>query len=406
MLEPGRLLIGTIPLGLGDGMAQFLVLAEQLPQLGQPLTLPGPAALQGLQGLLGEPAPLLQGHPFRLGRSLRRQQGKLHPAQIGFGLLHGPGLGGGLHTQLGRRLIHQIDGGIGQAAVAEVAVRQPGSRHQGAIGDGHAVVDLVALLEAAQDLQAGVAVGLADLHLLEAALKGRILLDRAAVVLGGGGADAAQIAPGQHGLEQAGRIGTGALAPHHRVQFIDEQHHATAAIPGRRLPIPHLGQHLPQALLELPPKLGAGDQGPQVEGHEPQAPQGIRHIAGHDSLGEGFHHSGLAHAGFTHQHGIVLAAARQHLDQAADLGVASDHRIEFAGAGGGGEVAAVAIEGGEGGLSIERLQAEAVVGGRRLKSALGRTAAFGPAHTACGSAAGGRVGRRGSHGGRDWWRDG
>ena len=87
------------------------------------------------------------------------------------------------------------------------------------------MVQLVALLEAAQDLQAGVGIGLADQHLLEAALQGRILLDRAAVVLGGGGADAAQIAAGQGRLEDAGGIGAGALAGAHWMVSVTDATH-------------------------------------------------------------------------------------------------------------------------------------------------------------------------------------
>jgi len=42
---------------------------------------------------------------------------------------------------------------------------------------------------------------------------------------------------------------------------------------------------------------------------------------------------GLADAGFADQHRVVLAATLQHLDGAADLVVAADHRVELALAG-------------------------------------------------------------------------
>ena len=61
------------------------------------------------------------------------------------------GLGGDLHFQARRRFIHQIDRLIGQEAIGDVAAREHGGRHQGVVGDAHAVVHLVALLEAAQD---------------------------------------------------------------------------------------------------------------------------------------------------------------------------------------------------------------------------------------------------------------
>ena len=50
--------------------------------------------------------------------------------------------------------------------------------------------------------------------------------------------------------------------------------------------------------------------------------------------------AGLADAGLADQHRVVLRAARQHLDHAADLLVAPDHRVELALLGGLGQVAA------------------------------------------------------------------
>ena len=54
---------------------------------------------------------------------------------------------------------------------------------------------------------------------------------------------------------------------------------------------------------------------------------------------------GLADAGLADQHRVVLGAAGQNLHDAADLLVASDHRVELAGAGELGEIAAVVGEG-------------------------------------------------------------
>ena len=48
--------------------------------------------------------------------------------------------------------------------------------------------------------------------------------------------------------------------------------------------------------------------------------------------GEPFDDRGLADAGLADEHRIVLRAARQHLDDAANLFVASDDRIELAAA--------------------------------------------------------------------------
>ena len=205
------------------------------------------------------------------------------------------------------------------------------------------MVELVALLEAAQDLNTHLPARLLDQHLLEAAVQGRILLHRAAVVLSGGGANTPQIAPGQHRFEDAARIGAGTVAADHRVQLIDEQDHAGAA--GGGLTGGHLHQHAAQPFLELAAELGAGDQGPEIEGDQPLALERIGHLASHDPLGQQFGNRRFADARLANQDGVVLAAARQHLDQAPDFGVAADHRIELAGAGGSGEIAAVGLQG-------------------------------------------------------------
>ena len=197
------------------------------------------------------------------------------------------------------------------------------------------MVQLVALLEPPQDQGALLDARLLDQHLLEAPVQSWILLDAAAELLGGGGPDAAQVAAGQGRLEDAACITARALGAHHRVQLIDEQDHAIGRRPFR---LAHLLEHRAQALLKLAAELSAGDQGPQVEADQAQALEGIGHLAGHDALGQQFSDGGLAHSGLADQHRIVLAAAREHLNQATDLGVAADHRIELTGPGCGGEI--------------------------------------------------------------------
>ena len=72
--------------------------------------------------------------------------------------------------------------------------------------------------------------------------------------------------------------------------------------------------------------------------------QAFGHVAADDALRQPFDDGGLADAGLADEHRIVLRAARQHLDDAADLLVAADDRIELALARELGEVAAVALE--------------------------------------------------------------
>ena len=84
-----------------------------------------------------------------------------------------------------------------------------------------------------------------------------------------------------------------------------------------------------QAFLEFAAELGAGDQRAHVEREDALVLESLRHLAVHDALGEALDDRGLADARLADQHGIVLGAALQHLDRAADLVVAADHRVEL-----------------------------------------------------------------------------
>ncbi len=70
----------------------------------------------------------------------------------------------------------------------------------------------------------------------------------------------------------------------------------------------------------------------------------LGHVALDDAGGEPLDDGGLADARLADEHRVVLRAARQHLDDPADLLVAPDDRVELALAGDLGEVAAVALE--------------------------------------------------------------
>ena len=238
------------------------------------------------------------------------------------------------------RLVHQVDGLVGQEAVGDVAIGQGGRGHQGRVLDAHAVVHLVALLQAAQDGDGVVHVGLAHVHGLEAALEGGVLLDVLLVLVQGGGAHAAQLAAGEGGLSmfEASIDALGGARAHHGVQLVDEEDDVA-------LGLLDLLEHGLQPVLELAAVLGAGDEGAEVEGDHALVLERLGHVAAHDALGEALDDRGLAHAGLADEHRVVLGAAGEHLDHAAHLVVAADHGVELALAGERGQVAAVALEG-------------------------------------------------------------
>ena len=176
-------------------------------------------------------------------------------------------------------------------------------------------------------------------HRLEAPRQRRVLLDMLLVFVERGRADAVQLAARQRGLEQVGRVhrAVGLAGADQRVHLVDEQD--DAAVRGR-----HLVQHGLEPLLELAAVFRAGDQRAHVEREQLLVLQALRHVAVDDAQRETFDDRGLADARLADQHRIVLGAARQHLDGAADFLVAPDHRIELAVARRLGQIARVFLQ--------------------------------------------------------------
>ena len=139
--------------------------------------------------------------------------------------VHRLGLRVDLHADARGRLVDQVDRLVGQLAVGDVAVRERRGGDDRGIGDVDAVVDLVALLEAAQDRDRVLDRGLVDQHLLEAALERGVLLDVLAVLVERGRADAVQLAARERGLEHVAGVhrALGLAGADHRVQLVDEQ---------------------------------------------------------------------------------------------------------------------------------------------------------------------------------------
>ena len=139
----------------------------------------------------------------------------------------------------------------------------------------------------------------------------------------------------------------------------------------------HFLEHRFEALFELAAELRAGDQRAHVERDHALVLQAFGHVAAHDAAGQAFHDGGLADARLADQHRIVLGAARKHLDHAADLFVAADHRIELALRGELRQIAAVFFERFVGGFRI--LSGDALAAADLLQSphqALARDAEF------------------------------
>ncbi len=200
------------------------------------------------------------------------------------------------------------------------------------------MVDLVAFLQAAQDGHGVLEGGLADVDRLKAPFEGLVTFD-VGVLRQGGRADHAQLPAGEHWLQHvAGVHGPLGLAgADDGVQLVDE---------ADQLPVAglDLGQHRLQPLLELAAVLGPGDHGAEVQGDDALVLQPLGDVAGDDALGQPLHDRGLADAGLADQHRVVLGATGQDLDDAADLLVPADDRVELAVGGQAGQVLGVLLQ--------------------------------------------------------------
>ena len=110
-----------------------------------------------------------------------------------------------LHAHARGGLVHEVDRLVGEEAAGDVAVGEHGRGHERGVADAHAVVRLVALLEAAEDGDRVRGRRLADEDRLEAALERRVLLDVLAVLVERRRADGAQLAAREHRLQHVAR---------------------------------------------------------------------------------------------------------------------------------------------------------------------------------------------------------
>jgi hypothetical protein len=106
------------------------------------------------------------------------------------------------------------------------------------------------------------------------------------------------------------------------VQFIDEEDDAAV----RFL---NILEHRLEPVFELAAIFRACQHGAQVERDDALVAQQLGHIAGDDAARQSLDDGGLAHARLADQHRVVLGAARQHLDHAANLFIPPDDRIEL-----------------------------------------------------------------------------
>ena len=177
-------------------------------------------------------------------------------------------------------------------------------------------------------------------HLLEAALQRRILLDVLAVFIQRRCAHAVQLAARQRGLEHVARVhgALGLAGADHGVQLVDEQDDLSFLL-GEVL------EHRLQALLELAAELGASDQCAHIQGEDALVLQALGTSPLTMRCASPSTMAVLPTPGSPISTGLFLVLPLQDLDGAADLVVATDHRVELAAAGALGQVHRVFAQG-------------------------------------------------------------
>src|SRR6266508_281017 len=226
-------------------------------------------------------------------------------------------------TQTRRGLVDQVDRLVGQVPVLDVAVGKPCGRGKCVVGDLAAVVRLVAIAQAAQDLDRVVDRRLLDTDLLEAPLERGVALEVLAVLVQRRGTNRLQLPACERGLEDRRGIdcALGGARTDEIVQLVDEKDDVAA--------LHDLLHDLLEPFLEFAAVFGAGDERSEVERVDLLALQQLGHVSGRDSLSEPLDDGGLADAGLADQDGVVLLPAREDLHDPLDLDLAPDHGVEL-----------------------------------------------------------------------------
>ena len=221
-------------------------------------------------------------------------------------------------------LVDEVDRLVRQVPVLDVAVGEHRRGAQRLVGDLAAVMGLVAVAQAAEDLDGVVDRRLLDAHLLEAPLERGIALEVLAVLVERRRADRLHLTTRERRLEDRGGVdrALGGTRADEVVELVDEENDVAA--------LGDLLHHLLEALLELTAILRAGHERGQVERVDLLVLEQLRHLVRGDPRGEALDDGGLADTGLADQDGVVLLAAREDLHHALDLGLAADDGVELA----------------------------------------------------------------------------
>src|SRR6185437_12740079 len=239
----------------------------------------------------------------------------------------------------GTGFVDDVDRLVGQMPVVDEARGELGRGRQCSRRIFDAVMLLEARLQALQDLDRLGNRRLGHVDLLEAPRQRMILFEDHAVLVIRGRAYALERAGRQRGLQQVRRVeraARGRSRADDRMDLVDEQ--------DRPRIFSQLLEHGLQPLLEVAAVLRPGEERAHVERVDDEILEHLRNVAVVDAARESLGDRGLADAGFPDQQRIVLAPAAQDLDDALQLVLAPDQRVDLAGLGQMIEVDRVRVE--------------------------------------------------------------
>ena len=202
------------------------------------------------------------------------------------------------------------------------------------------MVNLVTLLQPAQNRDGFLHIGLVDQYRLESPLKGFVLFHVLSIFVQGGSPNTMKFPPGQHGLQDVAGIHgpLGSTSTDYGVKLVYEEDNLAF----RFL---NLLEHGLQPLLKLTPILGSCNQGPHIQANEAAVLETFGNVSPDHSESQSLHDGCLAHTGIPNEDRIVLGPSREDLDEPPNLVVPADDGVELALGGHLCKVTAVAFQG-------------------------------------------------------------
>src|SRR5215472_7822051 len=170
------------------------------------------------------------------------------------------------------------------------------------------MMDLVLLLQTAQDGNRILDIRLAHKHDLEPPLERRIFLDVLPILIKRSRANRSQLTASQRRLQHVGSINRALSRPgaNQSMQLVDEENDLS-------LRILDLFQDSLKPIFKLPTIFGAREHGAQIKRYHPLILQDFRDVARNDPLSKSLHNRSLAHSRFADQYRVVFRAARKYL---------------------------------------------------------------------------------------------